>query len=129
EPAIALAIEQREYLLERYAARCGRQPVQRLAGLESGARHVAVLEVRDLAECDIVDRLQAGAAALQMIGVEQEPAARMRGLGDDAAHDLEVVELLGLRVELDGKLDPVRGGDVGGLAHVRGGARQVAAAS
>src|SRR5215470_14400289 len=80
EAAVALAVEQREDLLERHAAPPGRQAVERLARLEPGARHVAVLEIRDLAERDVVDRLQAGAAALQVIGVEQEPAARVRGL-------------------------------------------------
>src|SRR5438067_3303307 len=126
ESAIALPVEQREDLLERHTAPSGRQAIERLAGLEPGAWHVAVLDVRDLAERDVVDRGQAGAAPLQVIGVEQEPAARMRGLRDDAAHDVEVVELLGLGVELDGQLHPMRRGDVGGLAHVRGGARQVA---
>ena len=62
-----------------------------------------------------------------MIGVEQEPAARVRGLGDDPAHDVEVVELLGLRVELDGELHAMTGRDVAGLAHVRRGTREIAA--
>src|SRR6267142_1619485 len=127
ESAIALAVEQREDLLERHAPPPGRQPVERLAGLEPGARHVAVLEVRDLAERHVFDCGQAGAAPLQVIRVEQESTARVRGLRDDAAHDLEVIQLLGLRVELDGELHPMRSGDVGGLAHVRGGARQVTA--
>src|SRR5262249_33480692 len=54
EAAVALAVEQREDLLERHAALSGRQPVQRLARLEPGAGHVAVLEIRDLAERDVV---------------------------------------------------------------------------
>src|SRR4030095_3714283 len=48
EPAIALAVQEREDLLEGHAAAPRRQPVERLAGLEPGARHVAVLDVRDL---------------------------------------------------------------------------------
>src|SRR6267142_1416762 len=128
EPAISLPVEEREDLLERHAAAAGRQPVERLAGLEPGARHVAVLDERDLAERHVVDGGQRGAAPLQMVGVEQEPAARVRGLAHDTPHDLEVVELLGLRVELDGQLHVVRGRDVAGLTHIRRGAGQIAAA-
>src|SRR5262249_2505670 len=44
EAAVALAVEQREDLLEWHAAPSGRKPVQRLTRLEPGAGHVAVLE-------------------------------------------------------------------------------------
>src|SRR5258705_13619739 len=58
EPAIALPAQEPEDFLEGNASAAGRQPIQRLAGLEPGARHVAVLDVRDLAERHVVDGLQ-----------------------------------------------------------------------
>src|SRR5213594_1695352 len=92
EPAIALPVQELEDFLEGYAAPAGRQPIERLAGLEPGARNVAVLHVRDLGERHVVDRRQGGATPPEVIRVEQKSTARVRGLG----HDVEVVELLGL---------------------------------
>src|SRR5512145_464574 len=46
EPAIALAVQEPEDFFERNASPAGRQPVERLAGLEPGPRNVAVLHVR-----------------------------------------------------------------------------------
>src|SRR2546426_2323951 len=109
EPVIALPVQEPEDFLEGYASAAGREPIERLAGLEPGARNVAVLDVRDLAERDVVDRGQGGAAPPEVVRVEQEPAARVRGPVHDPAHHVEVVELLGLRVELDRELHAVRG--------------------
>src|SRR5437899_6940785 len=64
-----------------------------------------------------------------MVRVEEQTAARMRGLADDPAHHVEVVELLGLRVELDGQAHAVLGRDARRLAYARGGAGQIAAAA
>src|SRR5262249_12725360 len=117
-----------EELFERDAAPAGRQAIERLAGLEAAARHVAELDVRDVGGRDIVDRSEVGAAAPEMVGVEQEPAARMSAASVELTNALQAVELLRLRVEFEGEPHAVAGRDRGHLAQARRRFREIAAA-
>src|SRR5215471_17106030 len=69
--------DRREEFLERDSTLAGREPIQRLARLEAGLRHVAVLDVRDLRRGHVVESARLGAASPEVIRVEQESARRV----------------------------------------------------
>src|SRR5438034_7442390 len=100
EPAVALRIDEREELFERHHAAAGRKPIGDLPGLDARG-HVAERTVDELVAANVVDVTQRGAAPPEVVGVEQEPAARVPGRDHHLAHPCQRVELLGLRVELD----------------------------
>src|SRR5438046_1184791 len=128
EAAVALEVEEREELAEGHDALARGQPIHELPGLEAAPRHVAELHVGDLAEADVLDVGEARAAPPEVVGVEQEPAARVGRLRHHLAHARHRVELLGLRVELDRQPHPALRRDVADLAHALRRAPEVAPA-
>src|SRR5438046_698745 len=128
EAAVALEVEEREELAEGHDALARGQPIHELPGLEAAPRHVAELHVGDLAEADVLDVAESRAAPPEVVGVEQEPAARVGRLRHHLAHARHRVELLGLRVELDRQPHPALRRDVADLAHALRRAPEVAPA-
>src|SRR5439155_7809726 len=126
---VALPENGSEHLAERDAPLPRWQTVERLARLEPRARHVAVLDVGDLRERNVVKRRRRRARAAEVIGFEQESHGGMRRLRQQLASHLERVELRGLAVELE--CHPHAGGarDVTDLAHALAGACDLAAAA
>ena len=97
-----------------------RQPVGRSldAGGDRRVRRVAVLERNHFARRHVGEAAAAGAAALQVIGVEQHAGIRTVGAVEDFAQRRDRIDHGMLRVELDREREPVFAADVGAALQV-----------
>src|SRR5262249_22507481 len=117
QPAlVALLGEQAEDVFPAHLAVPGQEAVGRPpAGRQWRIGHVTVLEREDFLRRNMLKATAADAGPLEMIGVDQQAAARVADRGEYLAGDLEVVQPIVGGTVLVGKPQTVRLNDASGL--------------
>src|SRR6266404_5222580 len=87
--AVVLGGEQLEEVGPAYDSLSGRQPVSRRRAVGRCIRHVAVLHVENFRVRHFLEAAAGPAAALEMVGVEEQSDVLLAGARDEIAQDVE----------------------------------------